>query len=426
MIFINKRFIMEKFLYNLKLIYNKYKVMDSLKSDFNVFDLIINPYDEVHLHSRMIYSILTERKFQKQFLMSFLNSIDVSLPEDVFFSDFKNISVEKEKAFSNGRVDLFISFKIKNVSYNVLVENKLLAGDQPEQMDRYLSDMNYYPNANNYVCYLTLDGSAPSEYSTKSLDEIKLISYDSNIINWIEDCIKIASREPGVREVLIQYSSLLERLTGKDVDFVMELKEYLLEDPENFISANSMIPALNDAKAELQLRFWKKLEESLDLMFENLSIIDNRKPEKDEVIGKNNPWYSKNIISNYLNNIRAKSYYGIIYSLGQIKNIGEIFFKVEYNRSDSLFFGIRRGISEESDHNLDNCPDLKKKLESNGYKFSPPWWFGYQYIKLNGKYIDFINMDKDLSYVLFDESKLDSFIKSITSDIELFIHLIIE
>ena len=251
---------MEKFLYNLKLIYNKYKVMDSLKSDFNVFDLIINPYDEVNLHSRMIYSILTERKFQKQFLMSFLNSIDVSLPEDFSFSDFKNISVEKEKAISNGRVDLFISFKIKNISYNVLIENKLLAGDQPEQMNRYLCYMKSFPNANNYVCYLTLDGSAPSEDSTKRLNEIKLISYDSEIMSWIEDCIKIASREPGVREVLIQYSSLLEKLTGKDVDFIMELKEYLLEDPENFIIANSMIPAVNDAKAELQLRFWTKLE----------------------------------------------------------------------------------------------------------------------------------------------------------------------
>ena len=142
---------MEKFHYNLQLIYNKYKVIDSLKSNFNVFDLIINPYDEVNLHSRMIYSILTERKFQKQFLMSFLNSIYVSLPENVAFSDFKNISVEREKAISNGRIDLFISFKIKNISYNVLVENKLLAGDQPEQMNRYKSYMNSYPNDNNYV-----------------------------------------------------------------------------------------------------------------------------------------------------------------------------------------------------------------------------------------------------------------------------------
>lgn len=424
MIYTNKRFIMEKFLYNLKLIYNKYKVMDSLKSDFNVFDLIINPYDEVHLHSRMIYSILTERKFQKQFLMSFLNSIDVSLPEDFSFSDFKNISVEKEKAFSNGRVDLFISFKIKNIYYNVLIENKLLACDQPEQINRYLSYMNSFPNANNYVCYLTLDGSAPSEDSTKRLNEIKLISYDSEIMSWIEDCIKIASREPGVREVLIQYSSLLEKLTGKDVDFIMELKEYLLEDPENFIIANSMIPAVNDAKAELQLRFWTKLEKSLDLMFENFPDINYKKMNINKDLGNLHQFYTKSEV-NDLYKIRNSGCYGINYSLDATKYIGDVLFRVEYNKSDGVFYGLKNLEEKKMDENPDEYKIFSEKFKPKEFKTSP-WWFVWKYINLNGKRFNFLNMDKDLSYLLFDESKLDDFIKSITSEIKSFIHLIIE
>lgn len=415
---------MEKFLYNLKLIYNKYKVMDSLKSDFNVFDLIINPYDEVHLHSRMIYSILTERKFQKQFLMSFLNSIDVSLPEDFSFSDFKNISVEKEKAFSNGRVDLFISFKIKNIYYNILIENKLLACDQPEQINRYLSYMNSFPNANNYVCYLTLDGSAPSEDSTKRSDEIKLISYDSEIMNWIEECIKIASREPGVREVLIQYSSLLERLTGKDVDFIMELKEYLLKDPENFISANSMIPALNDAKAELQLRFWTKLEESLDLMFEKFSNINYKKMNINKELGNLHQFYTKSKV-NSLYKSRSSGCYGINYSLDATKYIGDVLFRVEYNKSDGVFYGLKKLEEKKLDENPDDYKIFSEKFRPKEFNTSG-WWFVWKYINLNGKRFNFLNMDKDLSYLLFDESKLDDFIKSITCEIKSFIHLIIE
>lgn len=425
MIYTNKRFIMEKFLYNLKLIYNKYKVIDGLKSDFNVFDLIINPYDEVHLHSRMIYSILTERKFQKQFLMSFLNSIDVSLSDDVSFSDLKNISVEKEKAISNGRVDLFISFKIKNISYNVLIENKLLAGDQPEQMDRYLSYMNSsYPNDNNYVCYLTLDGSAPSEDSTKRSDEIKLISYDSEIMNWIEECIKIASREPGVREVLIQYSSLLERLTGKDVDFIMELKEYLLKDPENFISANSMIPALNDAKAELQLRFWTKLEKSLDLMFENFSNINYKKMNINNELGNLHQFYTKSKV-NALYKSRNSGCYGINYSLDATKYIGDGLFRVEYNKYDGVYYGLKKMKDKKMDENSEEYKIFSEKFKPKEFKTSP-WWFVWKYININGNRLNFLNMDKDLSYVLFDESKLDDFIKSITIEIGSFIHLIIE
>lgn len=415
---------MEKFLYNLKLIYTKYKVIDSLKSDFNVFDLIINPYDEVHLHSRMIYSILTERKFQKQFLMSFLNFIDVSLPDDVSFSGFNNINVEKEKAIPNGRVDLFISFKIKNISYNVLIENKLLAGDQPEQMNRYKSYMNSYPNDNNYVYYLTLDGSAPSEDSTKSLDEIKLISYDSEIMNWIEDCIKIASREPGVREVLIQYSSLLERLTGKDVDFILELKEYLLKEPENFIIANSMIPALNDAKAELQLRFWKKLEESLDVMFENFPNINYKKMNMNKDLGNLHQFYSKSKI-NALYKSKSGACYGINYSLDITKYIGDVVFRVEYNKSDGVFYGLKKFEEKKLDENSEEYKIFSDKFKPYEFKTSP-WWFVWKYINLNGKRFNFLNMDKDLSYLLLDENKLDSFIKSVTSEIELFINLIIE
>lgn len=415
---------MEKFLYNLKLIYTKYKVIDSLKSDFNVFDLIINPYDEVHLHSRMIYSILTERKFQKQFLMSFLNFIDVSLPDDVSFSGFNNINVEKEKAIPNGRVDLFISFKIKNISYNVLIENKLLAGDQPEQMNRYKSYMNSYPNDNNYVYYLTLDGSAPSEDSTKSLDEIKLISYDSEIMNWIEDCIKIASREPGVREVLIQYSSLLERLTGKDVDFILELKEYLLKEPENFIIANSMIPALNDAKAELQLRFWKKLEESLDVMFENFPNINYKKMNMNKDLGNLHQFYSKSKI-NALYKSKSGACYGINYSLDATKYIGDVLFRVEYNKSDGVFYGLKKLEEKKLDENPDDYKIFSEKFRPKEFNTSG-WWFVWKYINLNGKRFNFLNMDKDLSYLLLDENKLDSFIKSVTSEIKSFIDLIIK
>ena len=42
---------MKKFFYELKLIYNKYKLLDGMKSDFNIFSQLLNPYDEVNLHS---------------------------------------------------------------------------------------------------------------------------------------------------------------------------------------------------------------------------------------------------------------------------------------------------------------------------------------------------------------------------------------
>ena len=106
---------MKKFFYELKLIYNKYKLLDGMKSDFNIFSQLLNPYDEVNLHSKLIYSILNDCKFKKEFMLSFLKATGIISADDVSPDDLKIIDVEREKAFSKGRLDLFFSCRIKSM-----------------------------------------------------------------------------------------------------------------------------------------------------------------------------------------------------------------------------------------------------------------------------------------------------------------------
>lgn len=107
--------------------------------------------------------------------------------------------------------------------------------------------------------------------------------------------------------------------------------------------ANSIQPAIIDAKTNLQMRFWTKLEESLDEMFKNFPNLNYRKPDHDEDLGTVNPWYSEAIIKNFYYRAKKSSYYGIIYSLGQVKDIGELFLKFEYDRNWYLYYGLRLG-----------------------------------------------------------------------------------
>ena len=415
---------MNNFFYELKLIYNKYKFLDKMKSDFNIFSQLLNPYDEVNLHSKLIYSILNDCKFKKEFMLSFLKTTDIISADDVSPNDFKIIDVEREKIFSNGRLDLFISFKVKDKNYVIIIENKIFARDQYEQMDRYIEFANNYQADIKKIFYLTLLGNAPSEDSASNLDQVNLISYDNEILTWIENCIKISAREPALREVLIQYADLLEKITGKDVDYTMDVKNFLLESPENFNMANSIQPAIIDAKTNLQMRFWTKLENSLDEMLKNFPDLNYRKTDRDEDLGPVNPWYSETIIKNFYHKAKKTSYYGIIYSLGQVKDIGELFLKFEYDRNWYLYYGLRLQIkninTESKSYEL-----LKNKLISSDYKFSD-WWFGWKSIKANEKDINFTDMDPDLVCILMDDDRLDDLIKKITKDVENFIHIIVD
>ena len=362
-------------------------------------------------------------------MLSFLKTTGIISADDVSPDDLKIIDVEREKDIHNGRMDLFFSCNIKDKNvkdkkYAIIIENKIFAGDQYEQMDRYIKFANEYPADVKKVFYLTLMGTAPSEDSASNLDQVNLISYDNEILTWIENCIKISAREPALREVLIQYADLLEKITGKDVDYTMDVKNFLLESPENFNMANSIQPAIIDAKTDLQMKFWTKLEESLDEMFRNFSGLNYRKTDRDEDLGPVNPRYSKTIIKNFYYRAKKTSYYGIIYSLGQFKDIGELFLKFEYDRNWHLYYGLRLGIkninTESKSYEL-----LKNKLISKDYKFSD-WWFGWKSVKANEKDINFTDMNPDLVDILMDNDKLNDLIKNITTEVEDFIHIIVD
>ena len=149
----------------------------------------------------------------------------------------------------------------------IVIENKVGAGDQRRQLERYHAYATRWDS--HRVFYLTKHGDDPSEDSLGSLqrDEVVCISYESDVLAWLDDCIKEVARVPQIREILAHYQALLRKLTGKSTgELVMDLKELLAHkqgDTFNFELAPRIAEAMTAFSVETELKFWQSLKERL-------------------------------------------------------------------------------------------------------------------------------------------------------------------
>lgn len=222
----------------------KYEQFAKLSGEnFNVFSVLGLSSSENH-YSLFIAELLSPKGSHGQgdlYLRLFINQLGLN-------SDFTNIEViaehdtgEVSTDYSEGgRIDIYI----KSTPKNIIIENKIYAGDQPNQLYRY-----HVYDTNAELLYLTLDGKAPSKDSLGELniEQIKLVSYQTDVVNWLNACIEKSTSLPIIRETLIQYRNLIRKLTNQcsSKDKEMEVTELLLSSEINFKTAQDIANAIN-------------------------------------------------------------------------------------------------------------------------------------------------------------------------------------
>ncbi len=195
---------------------------------FNVFSILNLEANETRTHSAFIAELLNPKGGHgvgDAFLKAFLSILD--LDNFDFDTVFAEVQVEYHIGFKNedstvgGRIDILITSKDKAI----LIENKIYAGDQENQLIRYFNFAKDKYADNFRLLYLTLDGHDASEYSNKNEDrqleldrDYFLVGYNQKILLWLERCIELAACHPLVRETIRQYKSLIEQLTGKNMN----------------------------------------------------------------------------------------------------------------------------------------------------------------------------------------------------------------
>lgn len=285
-------------------LYGKINTIEEIEkhrgTKFNIFSILGMERREVDTHSYFIYELINPNgthfqgnKYLKIFIESVLNIKDFEL---------KGVKVGRETFTDTSRR---IDFTIENETYYIAIELKIDAGDQDKQL------YDYYHFAKKKkekvgLYYLTPDGREASNKSLYGIKECKPISFSNHLIDFLEISIEKSANLPIIRESLIQYKYLIEKITNQSTEEVKMEVVKIIDSPEMAQAANEMAKSLSYVWALKEVRFWKALANKLDIYLEEnqyrkagwdeVLYSEYFYNEKDELIESNDE-IAKNIVS---------------------------------------------------------------------------------------------------------------------------------
>ncbi|MBZ9632197.1 PD-(D/E)XK nuclease family protein [Salegentibacter sp. LM13S] len=201
--------------------------------DFNVFSILDLETSETKTHSKFLVALLDPKGnhyYKEKFLALFL--------EEIGYYKERNLSsarVETEyylgkisKGYkSGGSIDILITFPSGKA---IAIENKINAKDQKNQLYRY----SQFKGGDCSLYYLNLFGKSPSKKSLHTLtnSDFEIISYNNQILKWLEKCLYITKDGSILQNAIKQYQILIKNLTNT--------MEKPLEDNLNNLIANNL------------------------------------------------------------------------------------------------------------------------------------------------------------------------------------------
>lgn len=338
--------------------------------------------------------------FLKLFLDNVVRSID-DLQDFKFNTTNAKVTPEfpigpiSKDGTEGGRIDILLR---DNNEQLIIIENKIDAGDQPQQLLRYynyatMAKKRNYDNKEFCLLYLTKDGIRPSNISLGVAEEkvekpndkktkikFECISYRKDIIFWLDECIKIAALYPALRETIHQYKqTLIQILNIMAEDDSNNLLEILTS--YNNVETTLNILELNwEIAKRIRQNFIKKLieitkDKDLNLEYDN-GIITL----------ENNSWIR----------IHDEKYPGVFFRIGVCKHTNGDGFRMDFKVEKSVAFN--NTIVKFWDQGYEPSQDAPKGWtylwSETGVPNSGNWWRWDRWDTVrdmtNGKMLGFI------------------------------------
>ena len=241
-----------------------YLYEDSLR--FNLLSIIEKDRDEAHVHSKVIYNLLSQdwgKKDKETFLTLFLKKIGI---EDENIYD-KNWEVTREKAFDLDTIKGRLDFEIKSKDCIYIIEMKIDAGDQPEQLIRY-QEFAKEQHKKYKIFYLTLDGHNASKKSIgeeENLEENQKVEYTNisfkeEILNWLENCLKLVEGKENKLACINQYIASINKILGEKET---KIKDNILKSVKDIKTAITIYEKLNENLQKVLESFFEELNKKL-------------------------------------------------------------------------------------------------------------------------------------------------------------------
>jgi len=393
----------------IKSINDKYNEIDKINGvNFNIFSILNMERNEVNTHSNFIFELLNPDGLHNKgdvFLKLFFKKV-LGLDYDTNIRSTQ--VVQEDTTIENRRID----FTIETEQYQIGIEMKIDAKDQKHQLFDYYAELKHRKKNDQEVqlFYLTLNGKEPDQNSIRRngniLDidrEFKLISFEFHIINWLNECIKESATNTTIREALIQYLNLVNKITNKS-NSEGRKKEMtdLFKNSENLKAYLEAEDDVLEIKIELQCRFWNALEEKLH--DENLPFEFN---------DTNNSTNIKEAVEKYYKNKKYNKGYEYTLVFESVKNLyfvvtvdNDVYYEIVSTEGNNALISKieERKIWDVTEKN--NCK-LVKKLNFNDMLDTPNVLEFYNEQVLNKVIEELVEEIKDIKH------KIDLLIKQI-------------
>ncbi|MCD8213962.1 MAG: PD-(D/E)XK nuclease family protein [Campylobacter sp.] len=387
--------------------------------DYNIFTTFLGASDEVRLHSKFLHSLLDPDSGHCQdelFLSKFIEVVGI---ED-FGLDCKSAKVDRE----HNNIDIFITDESKHI----IIENKIYAGDQDRQIERYIDSVKDEFGCQGddiYVLYLSPFKRDLSEYSSGEYEfcddntalkkgdfkvSYKNITYDKEIAKWLEECEKEIANITDLSVFIKHYKNVVDQITNKNQNLQRD-KMYVDDIAKNYILATQISENLTAARKKIIDEFMKRVKEILE---------KNEKFNDTWVIGLNEP------------------------KIGNSWNILLFVYKKELdekNQDDYFLFTVEIethelknvcwGFRKTEQNIIDNCKKFDELKSYNGEKFNTTEWnIWWKWLNIDGRQLDMdlakeivqgLDPEKFAAEIIKIIKKYETFIDEINNNIEKYI-----
>ncbi len=251
------------------------EIQKKAQNDYNILSITHKNSDEL-MHSKMLASLLDINGLHYQedlFLKKFLTIVNI---EDF---NTKNAIVKTEKSgndIEEGRIDIYITDGNKHI----VIENKINAEDQKEQLKRYVNiikseneEIEYeniiviYLSKNrqkpeNLEKYYLLENNILKDKKTKTPEAIyKPIHYKNEILKWLDECLKEVYNISNLREAIITYKQVVEKIIGEYQKKGIPMSNFLIENPDCIKYAYELNKNFSNMMGKVIFEFLKTLDE---------------------------------------------------------------------------------------------------------------------------------------------------------------------
>lgn len=373
---------------------------------FNVFSIINAETDEVDTHCRLLYELLSPNgchgmgdKFLRAFCEMVLNK---PCPQYA--------CVSRERAFSDGRIDLLIEGE--GVCYPI--EVKVYAEDQYLQISRYAQFASKAPE--DHVYYLTLDGHEPSKESIGSdpIPNLTCLSFAGEIREWLLKCGELAWQAPTITETVRQYIGVIDKLTGREQgdEYMSQIQKTVSASRNNFESALAISSALETIKVEKMREVFREIE---------AHVSKRLKPFKST--------YEKDAAT-YYGPSRRRVWPCIIYPIPHQK-CGDLQLALNIEVETNLYYGLVfykgdcQQVPDEVGQLVDAFPNQAWKKFITKMPHQRSWWLWWKYLPAQEAHLNFQHCS-ELYPALYDLDSYQEIIAQIFSELDQGIEYMLE